>query len=184
MMAIGFAGTAASLYWMTTRMSLGLDFNTAFMMRALQTFSLPFIFLPSNTLAYVGMAREQNNQVSGMNAFVRNIGGSIGIAMITTVLTRQGQKHTTYLAAHAIPGTTNFDQMVRGISGALQQGGMSATMATQQAYARINQMVTAQATALAYVDVLSGMAVLVAILIPFVFLMRRGRPGGQTPAAH
>jgi DHA2 family multidrug resistance protein len=184
MMACGFAGTAASLYWMTTRLSLGLDFDTAFWMRTLQTLSLPLIFLPSNTLAYVGIAREQNNQVSGMNAFVRNIGGSIGIALIITYLTRQGQKHTTYLAAHAIPGTPAFDQTFQGIRGALQMAGVSAAASTQQTYARMNQMIQGQATALAYVDVLSLLAVVVALLIPFVFLMRRGKPGVSTPAAH
>ncbi len=184
MMAAGFAGTSASLYWMTTHMSLGLDFNTAFTMRALQTLSLPFIFLPSNTLAYLGIAREQNNQVSGMNAFVRNIGGSIGIALITTFLTRQGQKHTTFLAAHAIPGSPNFDNLVNGISASLRQSGLSATTATRQAYARVNLMIQGQATALAYIDVLSMLALVVACLIPFVFLMRRGKPGASTPAAH
>ena len=184
MMAMGFAGTALSLYWMTTRLSLGLDFDTAFWMRTLQTLSLPLIFLPSNTLAYVGIAREQNNQVSGMNAFVRNIGGSIGIALIITYLTRQGQKHTTYLAAHAIPGTPAFDQMFNGMRGALQSGGVSASASTQQAYARIYQMIQGQATALAYIDVLSLLAGIVALLIPFVFLMRRGKPGVSTPAAH
>jgi DHA2 family multidrug resistance protein len=183
MMACGFAGTAASLYWMTTHISLQLDFQTAFMMRTLQAISLPFIFLPSNTLAYVGIPREQNNQVSGMNAFVRNIGGSIGIAMITTVLIRQGQKHTTYLTANAVPGNSSFDNLVGGISGSLQKSGVTASLATQQAYARVYQMILGQATALAYIDVLSYLAVIVACLIPFVLLMRRGNPV-KAPATH
>lgn len=184
MMSIGFAGTSAALYWMTLHFSTTLDFRTAFLMRTFQAMSLPFIFLPSNTLAYVGIAREQNNQVSGMNAFIRNIGGSIGIAMITTLLTRQGQKHITYLASHAAPDSSTFQQMVDGISATLRQGGTSAELATSQAYARINQIIESQATALAYVDVLSYMAIVIAALIPFVLLMRRGKPGGQAPAAH
>ena len=184
MMACGFAGTASSLYFMTTHWTLGQDFHTAFMMRTLQAVSLPFIFLPSNTLAYVGVAREQNNQVSGMNAFVRNIGGSIGIAMITTLLTRQGQKHTSYLASHAIPGSAAFDQMVNGFSSTYRHGGSGPGLATQQAYARVYQMIEGQASAMAYVDVLSYMSILVAMLIPFVLLMRRGKPGGAAPAAH
>jgi DHA2 family multidrug resistance protein len=184
MMACGFAGTAASLYFMTTHWSLGLDFKTAFMMRTLQAVSLPFIFLPSNTLAYIGVAREQNNQVSGMNAFVRNIGGSIGIAMITTLLTRQGQKHTNYLSSHAIPGSAAFDSLVNGLRATFLKSGSGRALATQQAYARVNQMIQGQASALAYVDVLSYMSIVVAILIPFVLLMRRGKPGGAAPAAH
>ncbi len=74
---------------MATHLSLGMDFGSAAMLRTYQCIGLPFIFLPSNTLAYLGIPREKNNQVSGMNAFVRNIGGSIGIALIVTFLTRQ-----------------------------------------------------------------------------------------------
>ncbi len=183
-MAAGFAGTSTALYWMMLHFTTTLDFHTAFLLRTLQAVSLPFIFLPSNTLAYVGIARVQNNQVSGMNAFVRNIGGSIGIAMITTLLTRQGQKHITYLSAHAVPGNGTFDQMVSGMTTTLHSAGLPMATATQQAYARINLMITGQATALAYVDVLSWMALLIAALIPFVLLMRRGKPSGDAPPAH
>jgi DHA2 family multidrug resistance protein len=184
MMAIGFAGTALSLYFMTTHISLTLDFRTAFMLRVFQTITLPLIFLPSNTLAYVGTPREQNNQVSGMNAFVRNIGGSIGIALITTFLTRRSQVHTTYLASHAVPGSVPFDQMVNSLVALLRSRGLDAATALQQAYARINQMIIGQATALAYIDVLSILTLVVAALIPFVFLMRRGQPGVAPPSGH
>jgi DHA2 family multidrug resistance protein len=184
MMAAGFAGTALSLYFMTTHISLTLDFRTAFLLRTLQTVSLPFIFLPSNTLAYVGTPREQNNQISGMNAFVRNIGGSLGIAVITTFLTRRSQEHITYLASHAVPGSPAFDQMVTAISGTMRSRGFDAATAIQQAYARVNQMVIGQATALAYIDVLSVLTLVVAALIPFVMLMRRGQPGVQRSGGH
>jgi len=59
-----------------------MDFRTAFMMRTYQMVGLAFIFVPQNVLAYVGVPREKNNQISSMNSFVRNIGGSIGIALI------------------------------------------------------------------------------------------------------
>jgi DHA2 family multidrug resistance protein len=130
------------------------------------------------------MAREQNNQVSGMNAFVRNIGGSIGIALITTLLTRQGQKHTNYLASRAIPGSAQFDQLVNGLKSTFEHSGSGSALATQQAHARVYQMIEGQASALAYVDVLSYMSIAVAVLIPFVMLMRRGKPAGSAPAAH
>ena len=99
MMGIGFAMTSSALYYMATHLFLGIDFRTAFLMRVMQTSGLAFIFLPSNTLAYVGIPREQNNQVSGMNAFVRNIGGSIGIALLTTMLTRFSQQNQSTLVA-------------------------------------------------------------------------------------
>src|SRR5260370_22516611 len=98
MMGFGFATTATALYYMAMHLNPGMDFTTAAVMRTFQTAGLAFIFLPSNTLAYVGIPREQNNQVSGMNAFVRNIGGSIGIPPLSTMPTRVGhQNHTNPL---------------------------------------------------------------------------------------
>ncbi|HLI83487.1 MAG TPA: DHA2 family efflux MFS transporter permease subunit, partial [Bryobacteraceae bacterium] len=75
-MAIGFLTTGAALYYITTHITLQMDFGTAAMLRTYQAVGLPFIFLPSNTLAYVGVPREKSGQIASMNSFVRNIGGS------------------------------------------------------------------------------------------------------------
>jgi DHA2 family multidrug resistance protein len=148
-----------------------MDFRTAATMRTLQTAGLAFIFLPSSTLAYVGIPREQNNQVSGMNAFMRNIGGSIGIALLSTMLTRVGQQNQNALVRH----TRNpaFENLVNGISQSLQNSGLEATAATQQAYARVMAMLQGQATTLAYVQVISLMAIVVGCLVPLPMIMRR-----------
>ena len=169
MIAVGFAMTAASLYHMSTHLTLQISFGTAAMLRVYQTLGLAFIFIPSNTLAYVGIPRNKFNQVSGMNAFIRNIGGSIGIALISTFLTRLAQRHQTYMVAHAVSGSAGFDGLMRGMT----QGGANAGLATRQAYLRIYQMILGQATTLAYVDIVEVLAVLVACLIPLVFIMKR-----------
>jgi DHA2 family multidrug resistance protein len=182
MMAFGFAITSSALYYMATHLFLGIDFRTAFLMRVMQTSGLAFIFLPSNTLAYVGVPREQNNQVSGMNAFVRNIGGSIGIALLTTMLTRFSQQNQSTLVAHAYEGNPAFDNLLGGIAQSLRAAGLDATSATQQAYIRVMGLVQGQATAMAYVQVITMMALVVACLIPLPVIMRRpptGKPAGD-----
>jgi MFS transporter, DHA2 family, multidrug resistance protein len=173
MMGFGFAVTSAALYWMAIHLNPGMDFRTAFTVRTFQTAGLAFIFLPSNTLAYVGIPREQNNQVSGMNAFVRNIGGSIGIALLSTMLTRVVQQNQNTLVRHTHAGNPAFDNLVGGISQALQNAGMEATAATQQAYGRVMGMVQLQASTLAYVKVIMLMAILVGCLVPLPMIMRR-----------
>jgi hypothetical protein len=45
-------------------------------------------------------------------------------------------------------------------------------------------MVTGQATTLAYIDIITTLAIMVAVLAPFVLIMRRPKPGGPAPAAH
>ena len=183
MMAFGFVSTSAALYFMVTHISLGMDFVTASMLRTLQSVGLAFIFLPSNTLAYLGVPREKNNQVSAMNAFVRNIGGSIGIAMIGTFLIRRAQVHQTYLVSNTGAGNAPFAQMVAGMTATLQRAGMSAADASQQAYVRVGRMVQAQATTLAYVDVISVLAVVVLCLAPLVTLMRRAKRGNKVESS-
>jgi DHA2 family multidrug resistance protein len=182
MMCFGFLSTGASLYYIATHISLQIDFGTAAMLRTYQTIGLAFIFLPSSILAYVGTPREKNNQISAMNSFVRNIGGSIGIALISTMLTRQAQKHQVYMSAHTGPGSAAFLQMASGLTQTLAQKGVGHPQ--QQAYERISGMVVGQATTLAYVDIITVMAVVVALLSPLVLIMRRPKPGGPAPAAH
>ena len=173
MMGCGFAATSAALYYIATHLSTEMYFGTAAGMRTLQTAGLAFIFLPSTTLAYVGIPKEQNNQVSGMNAFVRNIGGSIGIALLSTMLTRVSQQNQNALVRHTHTGNPAFDNLVNGISQSLQNSGLEATAATQQAYARVMALLQGQATTLAYVQVISLMAIVVACLVPLPMIMRR-----------
>jgi len=171
MMACGFSMTAWSLYNLATHVSLGLDFKTAFLLRVYQTMGLAFIFLPSNTLAYVGVPREKNNQISSINSFVRNIGGSIGIAVITTMLTRQTQKHTAYLTAHTVPGNRAFDTLKGGLTNLHSASGPG--LALRQAYAQISGLVQRHALTLAYVDVMFWLTIVVVALVPMVTIMRR-----------
>ncbi len=173
MMAVGFAMTAFALYNFAEHITLALDFKTAMILRTLQTAGLAFIFLPSNTLAYVGIPREKNNQVSAVNSFVRNIGGSIGIALITTFLTRQAQKHTNYLNAHATPGSPAFEQMKAGLTKLYGNAGAGPVGSGQMAYGQIERMIQGQATTLAYVDALLVLTIVVVILIPMVAIMKR-----------
>jgi DHA2 family multidrug resistance protein len=182
MMCFGFLATGASLYYIATHINLQIDFGTAAMLRTYQTIGLAFIFLPSSILAYVGTPREKNNQISAMNSFVRNIGGSIGIALISTMLTRQAQKHQVYMSAHTGPGSAAFLQMASGLTQTLAQRGVGHPQ--QQAYERISGIMVGQATTLAYVDIITVMAVVVALLSPLVMIMRRPKPGGPAPAVH
>jgi DHA2 family multidrug resistance protein len=181
MMAFGFLATSAALYYMVTHISLQMDFGTAAMLRTYQTLGLAFIFIPSSTLAYVGSPREKNNQISAMNSFVRNIGGSIGIAVISTMLTRQAQVHQNYMVAHTA-GRPALNNLVGNLSHTLAQKGVA--QPTLQAYGRVAGIIQGQATTLAYVDVISILAILVACLAPFVMIMRRPPKGAPAASAH
>jgi len=173
MMGCGFAATSGALYFMAMHLNPMMDFRMAATIRILQTAGLPFIFLPSNTLAYVGIPRTQNNQISGMNVFVRNIGGSIGISLLSAMLTRVSQQNQSALVRYTYAGNPAFENMVNGLSQKLQGAGLDAATATQQAYGRVMALVQQQSVTLAYMEVITTMAVVVACLVPLPMIMRR-----------
>jgi len=183
LVAIGFLSTAAALYHMTT-LSLDIDFHTAAMMRVYQTMGLAFIFIPINTLSYVGMPPNKSNQISGITNLSRNVGGSIGISLLSTFLLRLAQRHQVYLVAHATASDPAFTQTVAGLTSTFTGQGMAPNIATQQAYTMVSRMISGQATTLAYIDIISTMAAGVACLAPLVFIMKKPKRGGKPVAAH
>jgi MFS transporter, DHA2 family, multidrug resistance protein len=184
LMSVGFATTAAALYYMATHITLGMDFQTASMLRVYQVMGLAFIFVPSNTLSYVDVPPEKNNQISSMISFIRNIGGSIGIALISTFITRSTQERQTYLSGHMNMGNSTFRQMLEGLAATLRTQGLSPAEAMRQAYARMAALLQTQAATLAYTDVVSGMALIVACLVPLCFIMKRPPKDSAAPPMH
>lgn len=186
MMAFGFVSISAALYYMSSLFSLTMDFRAAFLMRSLQMFGLAFIFVPQNVLAYVGVPREKNNQISSMNSFMRNVGGSIGIAVISTTITRIAQRRRHFLVAHTTPGSPAYEGLVGGLTQTLQgSGGSGSTDATHKAYGIVSIILDRQATTIAYVEVISVLAIIILCLVPFLLIMRRNRPvAGEQTVAH
>jgi DHA2 family multidrug resistance protein len=183
LVAIGFLGTAGALYHMTV-IDLQIDFRTAAMMRVYQTMGLAFIFIPINTLSYVGMPPNKSNQVSGITNLARNLGGSIGISMLSTFLARLSQRHQVYLSAHTAAGDPVFEQRIKGLTQTFSDQGTPSNIAAGRAYSMVSRMVSGQAATLAYIDIISTMAIAVACLAPLVFIMKRPQRGAKPAAAH
>jgi DHA2 family multidrug resistance protein len=171
LIAFGFSATAAALYHMTS-INLQIDFRTAAMYRVYQTIGLAFIFIPINTLSYVGIPQHKSNQVAGITNLARNLGGSVGISMLSTMLLRLQQKHQVYLTARASGSNPIFTQRVAGLAQTFTSQGMAPNRATDTAYAMVARTIAGQATTLAYIDIISFGAILVVCLIPFAFLMK------------
>jgi DHA2 family multidrug resistance protein len=183
LVACGFTLTTFGLYRMTG-LSLNTPFTTAVSWRVVIALGLPFLFIPINTLCYAGVPQEKYNEVSGMSALMRNIGGSVGISFITTLLARLTQKHLAMLNAHTVAGNGPFDMLRSGLAHAWMQHGASAPDASQRAGAQIYGMAQIQARLLSYVDVVWIMVALTAILIPLPFLMRRPKKLAPAPVGH
>src|ERR1700753_3767888 len=111
MVSIGFLATSLALYNMT-RIDLDINFGTIVLWRVLQILGLSFIFIPISTLNYVGVPPGKNNQISSFSNFARNFGGSMGTALLTTVLVRTQQTHQSTLTAKLIPGSYAYENFL------------------------------------------------------------------------
>jgi len=177
LLLFGLAVLSFSLFHMT-RFNLSIDFRTVAGARVLQAVGMAFLFVPINTAAYAFLPRDKNNAASGLMNLARNIGGSVGISVVTTMLDRRTQVHLTDLAPNLSAANPAMLAMLRGAARAMQAHGSSATEATQQAYAMIQGTVQRQATMLAYIDCFWFLGVAILCMIPAVFLIKKSKPGG------
>jgi DHA2 family multidrug resistance protein len=83
-----------------------------------------------------------------------------------------------YLSSNLSASNPAFQSMLRGTTQAMQAHGSNAAFATQQAYALIENTTQRQATMLAYIDDFRLLAIAILLMVPLVFLMKKGRPGG------
>ena len=184
LVAMGFSITTFGLYRMTN-MNLNISFGQAVSWRVVIALGLPFLFIPINTLCYTGIPQEKYNEVSGMSALMRNLGGSVGISFVTTLLARATQRHLSLLGAHTISGNPVFESLRSGIAGAMMQNHASRADAMQMAGAQIYGMAQLQARLLAYVDSTWVMVAVTATLIPIPFIMKRPpKMKGPVPMGH
>jgi DHA2 family multidrug resistance protein len=176
MLAFGLSMLSLSLFHMTS-FDLQINFQTVAVARILQAAGMAFLFVPINTAAYANLPRDKNNAASGLMNLARNIGGSVGISFVTTMLDRRGQAHLNYLSHNLNAGNPALRSMLQGATRAMQSHGASPAFATKQAYALIESTVQRQATMLSYIDNFQILGLSILALIPLVFLVKKGRPG-------
>src|SRR6202158_1234014 len=178
MMMAGLLLLAFSLFHMTN-FNLGIDFRTVIFARMIQTAGMAFLFVPINTAAYAFLPREKNNAASGLMNLARNIGGSVGISIVTTMLDRRQQYHLSRMSSHLTAGSPQVQSMLQGTTRALESRGFSPSDAMHKAYALLQGNFFRQATMLAYIDNFWLLGVAILAMVPLVFLMKRPRTGGE-----
>lgn len=134
---IGLVLCATGMFY-TMRFTPQTDFTTFVSMRVVQVLGLPFLFIPISTLAFSNVPKEKSNKASALFALFRNIGGSIGIAVVATyqIMQQQVRQHT--LAGHLVPGSYPYEHYLAQIGGTHASGGdasliMYRTLQTQSA---------------------------------------------------
>ena len=183
LIGFGFVALSASMFYMSGHLYEGIDFRTAVELRVLQSIGMPFLFIPINTLVYSGVPPQKNNAVSGIVNLSRNMGGDIGIAFVTTLVSRRVQFHQDALVARTSGYDATFMSRMGGVARTLEHAGASSVDAATKALHVLYFQVQRQAMTLAYLDAIKMLAYFTAAMLPLLFLARRPRAGGA-PAGH
>lgn len=181
-MAFGFILTAFGLEHLST-VYLGITFDHLMLLRVIQVLGLPFIFVNITTLNYVGVPAEKHNQVSGMSNFSRNIGGAFGISALNTFMARQQQTQRVNLTAHTNHANPFFQNWLNSTTNNFIAQGYNHTTATHKALAQLSATVTQQAAVVGYVNSFWIMGMIVLLLAPIVFLLRKPSATEEAAAA-
>ena len=172
-----------ALYAMT-RFDAEIDYATIAWARVYQSLPLALLFIPINTVALAAMPMAKSNNASAIINMVRNLGGSVGIALVTTLIARREQYHQSVLVEHVSSLSRRYETVVHALQQAYLGYSGSAVDALHQAQAQVYAMVQRQAALLSFNDSFWVMAAILAAMVPLVLLMRKPPPSAAVPSGH
>lgn len=174
---------ALSMYSMTNVYG---DLGFWFMARSrmLLGVGLPLIFVPIMAASYDGIEPSKTDQASALINAARNTGGSIGVSLVSNVLTHREQFHQSRLVEQVVPSSTQYQDTLQQITNYFAGQGSSLAQAHDQAIQWIGQQVQSQASYLAYMDAFWVLMLISLAAVPLALMLRTIKLGGPVRAGH
>jgi DHA2 family multidrug resistance protein len=176
LLAGGIAIAAYSVHLMA-QFNLQASFESIIWPRIILGIGMGFLFIPLNTLTMAKIPKEEMGNGTALFNLLRNLGGSFGVALVTTVQAQRAQFHQLRLAEHLSPMDRNLQQVLPQLPPALQGGGLPPALDPQGALQLIYNQLQRQASMLSFNDVFFVLSLLMIFVLPLVLLMQQGRPG-------
>ena len=135
---------------------------------------LGLLFVPITTLSLSSLKGKEIGDGAAFTGMMRQLGGSFGIAIITTYIGTSNANHRLNLVSHMPSFSPLVQERVRGLQNMFMGKGFSPEIALDKAYELLNFTVMKQAAVLSYMDVFMGLGILFLVCIPFVLLIKKG----------
>lgn len=177
MIAFGILVCGSAIWWMTN-FYLEVPFWVLALARTWQAAGLAFLFLPLNALAFRDVPKERSGYASALINLARNFGGSIGISVASTIVTRRQQFHQNRLVEHLQPLNPSYNEFIAKLDHVVGTAGSG-----QQSLARAYQLASEQIMLLSYLDAFKFLAVAFLALLPLLLLVRGGAASGSGAGA-
>jgi DHA2 family multidrug resistance protein len=171
MLCVGFILLATSSF-MLSNLNLQVAQINVIWPSVVDGIAISFIFVPLTTATMSQLAQQQLGNATGLYNLMRNLGGSIGIAFVTTMLARGAQAHQALMVGHLAPDNPAFRQQLAAANKLLAHHADPVT-ASRQAYNAVYSLLDQQAHLWAFVDNFFIFGALALVTMPLIFLFKR-----------
>jgi len=175
LVAMGFLAFFVFTYWMHNVMTPDTGTEHLFWPLIVRGLGLGLLFVPITTLSLSALKGKSIGEGAAFTGMMRQLGGSFGIAIITTFIARFGQTHRVNLIAHLDPTKVNVQNRLNALQRGFISKGFSPELALQKAYKVLDFGVTKQSTVLSYMDIFLYLGLLFLFCIPFILLVKQGK---------
>ncbi|MGC2451074.1 MAG: DHA2 family efflux MFS transporter permease subunit [Candidatus Sulfotelmatobacter sp.] len=153
-------------------LNLQAGFWDIFWAQVLQGVALAFLFIPLMSLAMSHITPQKMGNATSIFNLMRNIGGSVGIAIMTTFLSRRSQVHQDHLVANVTAGSPQTLRLLEGMRANFYAHGADSVTASRKSIAAIYGLVQQHAAMLAFVEAFWLMGVVFLLMIPFLPILQ------------
>ncbi|MFY8166416.1 MAG: MDR family MFS transporter, partial [Sediminibacterium sp.] len=175
MVGVGFIIFFFFTFMMRNAMTPDTGVEHMFWPLILRGIGLGLLFVPITTLSLSTLKGKNIGEGAAFTGMMRQLGGSFGIAIITTFITRFTQKHRVDLIAHLDGTRLEVQQRIEILQRGFMSKGFSANEALKKAYQVLDFSVLKQSTVLSYMDIFMYLGILFLCCIPIIFLIKKGK---------
>jgi DHA2 family multidrug resistance protein len=162
-------------FWGYKILTIDTSEHAFFWMLILRGVGMGMLFIPITMLSLSTLKGQQIGQGAAFTGMMRQLGGSFGIALITTFMSRRNVSHRQALISHLDVNDPYVQQRVAGIQHTFMAKGMAPNTALQSAYQSLEGSVMRQAAVLSYMDVFLYLGIMFLICIPFILMVKRNK---------
>ena len=183
LLAVGFTVAGLTLIWLG-QLSLQAGYWDVFWPQLLQGTGMALTFVPLTTVSMQAIPPERMGNATSLFNLMRNIGGSVGIAVTGTMLTRQRQTIATVLGKRITIYDPKSQTMLQQLKAGFMAKGADAVTATERAYAALHGILLQQASMVSFVWLFRLLGGIFLLMIPLILIMRRPRGRPSAAAGH
>jgi DHA2 family multidrug resistance protein len=175
LVSAGFILFAIFTFWGYVILTPDNNADDFFWMLIVRGVGMGMLFIPITTLSLSTLKGQEIGQGAAFTGMMRQLGGSFGIALITTFISRQNVVHGSSLISKLDPTRPAVQQQLQGLKQAFINKGMAPDVALKSAYAAMNGRVAKQAAVLSYMDVFLYLGIIFLVCVPFVLMVKSNK---------